>query len=32
MITSEVHYRATKTHLERFEQAAANLPRRKASP
>ena len=25
MITSEVHYRATKTHLERFEQAAANL-------
>ena len=25
MITNEVQYRATKAHLERFEQAAANM-------
>ena len=28
MITNEVQYRATKAHLERFEQAAANLAAR----
>jgi HTH-type transcriptional regulator / antitoxin HigA len=28
MITNEVQYRATKAHLERFEQAAANIESR----
>lgn len=28
MITNEVQYRATKAHLERFEQAAANIDMR----
>lgn len=28
MIANEVQYRATKAHLERFEEAAANLERR----
>jgi HTH-type transcriptional regulator / antitoxin HigA len=28
MITNEVQYRATKAHLERFEQAAANIEAR----
>ena len=30
MITNEVKYRATKAHLERFEQAAANMTARLA--
>lgn len=28
MITNEVHYRATKAHLDRFEEAAANIEAR----
>ena len=28
MITNEVQYRATKAHLERFEEAAANIEAR----
>lgn len=28
MITSEVRYRATKAHLDRFEQAAADIEAR----
>jgi HTH-type transcriptional regulator/antitoxin HigA len=32
MITNEVQYRATKAHLERFEQAAANLAARPGPP
>ncbi|MBS1837012.1 MAG: helix-turn-helix transcriptional regulator [Actinobacteria bacterium] len=31
MITNEVQYRATKTHLDRFEDAAANLEREVAA-
>jgi HTH-type transcriptional regulator / antitoxin HigA len=29
VITNEVHYRATKSHLDRFEQAAANIKSRR---
>ena len=32
MITNEVQYRATKAHLERFEQAAANLTAQEGRP
>jgi len=32
MITNEVQYRATKAHLERFEQAAANLAAQEGKP
>lgn len=32
MITNEVQYRATKAHLERFEQAAANIEARPGKP